>query len=242
MNRHMYTSLEHDRFWYNSALGQALMEEECAQLHEILPTLFGLHSLQLGTRFAPEHFSASSIKHHINMSVTNSHNENASLYSYAEAMPFATESVDLVVLPHVLEFSENPHAILREVDRCLIGDGHLLIFAFNPWSYWQPWRGLKRLGGGYPWRGHYYSSGRLHDWLALLGFEVSEKRNFFFRPPLNHPGILNKTTWLDTLASRYLPFLSAGYMILARKRTELVTPIRQPLRRSNLFGVGLSPP
>lgn len=235
----MYTSLEHDRFWYNSALGQALLEEECAQLHEVLPTLFGLHSLQLGTRFAPQNFAASSIKHHVHMSVTNSHEDNASLYSYAEALPFAAESLDLVVLPHVLEFSENPHAILREVDRCLIGDGHLLIFAFNPWSYWQPWRWLRR---GYPWRGHYYSSARLHDWLALLGFEVSERRNYFFRPPLNHPGLLNKTGWMDRPGHLYLPFTSAAYMILARKRTELITPLRPAPRRSNLFGVGLSPP
>lgn len=238
----MYTSLEHDKFWYDSVLGQALLEEECDQLHAVLPTLFGLHSLQLGTRFSPDSFAGSAIKHHVHMSLTNSQDDKASIYSYAEALPFASESLDLVVLPHVLEFSEHPHAILREVDRCLIGDGHLLIFAFNPWSYWQPWRWLRRFRQGYPWRGHYYSSGRLNDWLALLGYEIFEKRNFFYRPPLNHAGLLNKTSWMDAPGSSYLPFSSAAYMILARKRMDVITPIRPQRRPSSLFGVGLSPP
>lgn len=238
----MYTSLEHNKFWRDSALGQALLEEECAQLSAVLPTLFGLHSLQLGTRFSPDCFASSAIKHHVHMSITGSHDDSASLYSYVEALPFASESLDLVVLPHVLEYSENPHAILREVDRCLIRDGHLVIFAFNPWSYWQPWRRIKRLRQGYPWRGHYYRSGRLNDWLALLGFEICEKRNFFFRPPVNQLSVLNKTTWMDGPASRFLPFTSAVYMILARKRMEVVTPLRQHHRLSSVYGVGLSPP
>lgn len=211
-------------------------------MNEVLPTLFGLHSLQLGTRFTTDNFASSSIKHHVHMAITGSHDGNASLYSYAEALPFASESLDLIVLPHVLEYSVNPHAILREVDRCLIRDGHLLIFAFNPWSYWQPWRWLKCVRQGYPWRGHYYRSGRLNDWLALLGLELCEKRNFFFRPPINHPGVLNKTSWMDVPGNRYLPFSSAGYMILARKRMQVVTPLRQRSRPSSVFGVGLSPP
>ena len=39
------------------------------------------------------------------------------------ALPFATQSLDLVVLPHVLEFSAEPHQVLREVERVLIPEG-----------------------------------------------------------------------------------------------------------------------
>ena len=238
----MYTLHEHDRFWRDSALGKALYEEECRQLERVLPTLFGLYSLQLGTQFTPDCFSASSIKHHMQMSLTDSREQSSSLYGYAEDLPFASESLDLVILPHVLENSENPHAVLREADRSLVRDGHILIFGLNPWSYWQAWRWLRHRGRGYPWAGRYYSRGRLTDWLALLGFEICESRYFFLRPPLNHHAVLAKTTWLEEHGQPYLQVASAAYMILARKRMQVITPIRQRSRPSRVFGVSLSPP
>ena len=49
-------------------------------------------------------------------------------------LPIATQSIDLVLLPHVLEFAEEPHAVLREVDRVMMPEGRLVIVGFNPWS------------------------------------------------------------------------------------------------------------
>jgi ubiquinone/menaquinone biosynthesis C-methylase UbiE len=50
-------------------------------------------------------------------------NGEPDLYARSHELPIATQSVDLVVLPHVLEFAEEPHAILREVDRVMMPEG-----------------------------------------------------------------------------------------------------------------------
>ena len=58
------------------------------------------------------------------------------LYAKCHELPIATQSIDLVLLPHVLEFAEEPHAVLREVDRVMMPEGRLVIVGFNPWSLW----------------------------------------------------------------------------------------------------------
>jgi len=50
------------------------------------------------------------------------------------ALPFAAASIDLVLLPHVLEFASNPHQVLREVERVLVPEGQVVIAGFNPIS------------------------------------------------------------------------------------------------------------
>ena len=64
-------------------------------------------------------------------------------------LPFATQSLDLVVLPHVLEFSAAPHQVLREVERVLIPEGQVIICGFNPFSLWGMRQGVGRLTGAH---------------------------------------------------------------------------------------------
>ena len=47
-------------------------------------------------------------------------------------LPLASQSMDLVVMPHVLEFSKDPHQILREAERVLMPEGQIIIAGFNP--------------------------------------------------------------------------------------------------------------
>ena len=86
-------------------------------------------------------------------------------------LPFAENGVDLIVLPHVLEFTDEPHQLLREVHRVIRPEGHLIIAGFNPFSLF----GAKRYFGReqtMPWTGNFIALYRLKDWLSLLGFEV----------------------------------------------------------------------
>ncbi|MCQ4062135.1 class I SAM-dependent methyltransferase, partial [Klebsiella pneumoniae] len=53
-----------------------------------------------------------------------------------EELPFESQSLDMIVLPHVLEFSEDPHQLLREVERVLMPEGRVVITGFNPMSLW----------------------------------------------------------------------------------------------------------
>ncbi|VVE68828.1 SAM-dependent methyltransferase [Pandoraea pnomenusa] len=69
------------------------------------------------------------------------------LVSRFDELPIATASTDLVVLPHVLEFAENPHDILREVERILVPEGQVIITGFNNLSLWGAREELGRLAG-----------------------------------------------------------------------------------------------
>jgi ubiquinone/menaquinone biosynthesis C-methylase UbiE len=51
----------------------------------------------------------------------------AEVRTHFEHLPYATSSLDLVVMPHVLEFSPDPHQILREVERVLVPEGIVYI-------------------------------------------------------------------------------------------------------------------
>src|SRR4051812_41015700 len=63
-----------------------------------------------------------------------------------EALPFASSSLDLVLMPHTLEMSVDPHRALAEATRCLMPDGRLVIVGFNPVSLWAMRQRLGRTG------------------------------------------------------------------------------------------------
>ncbi len=46
-------------------------------------------------------------------------------------LPFEAQSVDLLVMPHTLEFTSDPHRLLSEAERVLMPEGQLIILGFN---------------------------------------------------------------------------------------------------------------
>ncbi|MFN4148731.1 MAG: class I SAM-dependent methyltransferase [Rhodocyclaceae bacterium] len=142
-------------------------------------------------------------------------------------LPFATNSIDLVVLPHILEFDAHPHQILREVDRVLVPEGSVLVIGFNPFSLW----GLRRLFAGRrgapPWQGRYLSLPRLKDWFALLGFETRSGAFGCYLPPFRQEKWLSCWRFLEAAGDRWWPYFGAVYVLQAIKRQHgmrLVTP------------------
>ncbi|MGT2427968.1 class I SAM-dependent methyltransferase [Cupriavidus basilensis] len=100
-------------------------------------------------------------------------------------MPFETQSIDLITLPHILEFSEDPHEVLREVSRVLMPEGRVVVTCFNPMSLWGARQGLKRLGADPFLPNDSQSIGfvRIKDWLKLLGFDIIRGRFGCYCPP-----------------------------------------------------------
>jgi SAM-dependent methyltransferase len=56
-------------------------------------------------------------------------------------------------MAHALEFHDDPHQILREVERVLIPEGELIITGFNPISIWGLRQRLPNCPGDFPWNG-----------------------------------------------------------------------------------------
>jgi SAM-dependent methyltransferase len=143
------------------------------------------------------------------------------------ALPFADDSLDLVILPHSLESSPDPHATLREVARVLVPEGRVLILGLNPNSLWG-WRQMRdrwrhRLWHGrlyLPQTGEFIAPRRLRDWLSLLNFETEPMQCGCYAPSVQSPKWLKRSKVLDQLGPRWWPFLGSVYAQVAIKRVH----------------------
>jgi SAM-dependent methyltransferase len=135
-------------------------------------------------------------------------------------LPFASQSLDLVVLPHVLEFAEEPHQVLREVERVLIPEGQVIICGFNPASLWGARQVLGRITGSpfMPRHGEFISLPRLKDWLKLLSMEVNRGHFGCYSPPCATEKWLRRFSFMEKAGDRWWPVLGAVYMVQAIKR------------------------
>ena len=226
--------------WYQRPLGRALAEAEQAALARQLPNLFGYHLVVIDPPWGECRLDDSRIAHHVIQSAAPSILPCAGLAADTDHWPIQTDSVDAVILPHTLELSTNPHQVLREADRSLIPDGHLVILGFNPFSLWGARQMLTRRDGRLPWGTRFRSQHRIRDWLGLLGFDTLTSHYLFQRPPLQNAQILDKLQCLEPEAGGGLLLLSACYIMVARKRSIIMTPLREAQRtRKRLFPVGI---
>jgi len=164
----------------------------------------------------------------------------ALLQSRADSMAIASDSVDAVLLPHTLEHVPDPHAVLREVERILMGEGHVIVLGFRPLSMW----GTRHLFAGRhfpPGTERLLGERRVRDWLKLLGLEIVDAKRYLFTMPFGRaaPGAQQ---FLETIGERAWPLFAGAYLLKARKRVYAVTPIRLRWRaRTGVVG-GLAEP
>ena len=207
--------------WLQTPQGRYLLDWEQDGLDRLVADIFGYHAVQLGLP-GLELLRANRMPRRINCGP-----QGRDLCCSEYELPFATGSLDLVLLPHVLEFSAHPHRVLREVERVLVPEGSVVISGFNPLSLWGLRRLLARRGAEAPWSGHYRSAMRIRDWLTLLGFEIQESRFGCYAPPLRTPQWLERWGCIDRAGSRWWPVLGAGYLLHGVKRVQgmrLITP------------------
>ncbi|MFM8557801.1 MAG: class I SAM-dependent methyltransferase, partial [Betaproteobacteria bacterium] len=125
------------RAWLDSPPGRYLLAWEQAVLDDAVVDVFGYHALQCGPPgqdFLRSNRMPHRIVAHAGSDPALGAGTNHSLLSIDqfEELPFASQSLDLVVLPHVLEMTSDPHQVLREVDRVLRPEGRLIVTGFNP--------------------------------------------------------------------------------------------------------------
>jgi SAM-dependent methyltransferase len=143
-------------------------------------------------------------------------------------LPLASQSVDLVTLPHVLEFHPSPHEVLREVERVLVPEGHVVISGFNTASLWRARQaftfGKERAT---PWDAKFIGLLRLREWLRLLGFELNGGMFGCYAPPFAKRAWLERFAFMEKAGARWWPITGGIYVVRAVKRVQamrLVTP------------------
>lgn len=231
--------------WFAVEPGLSLVSAERERLALVLPNLFGFHILQIGGFGQSDLLESSRVNHKVVLGVTCRHHNPWAGRAICEAaaLPIQSYCVDVVVLAHVLEFETDPHAVLREVERILIGEGHIVIMAFNPLSFFGIWRKLLAWWGEPPWSGRFYRFGRVKDWLHLLGFDIVQSQAFYFRPPLRRQWLLKRLRWLEKLGKHIWAFFGGVYIIVGKKRLVRLTPIKEQWRlRRELIAGGVAEP
>lgn len=208
--------------WLATPQGRYVLDWERDRLDHLVADIFGFNAVQIGM---PEIDFVRTNRMPLRLRCDP---DGGGLRCDLESLPFAATSIDLVVLPHVLEFSVNPHQILREVERVLVPEGQVIVCGFNPFSLWGARRQLAFRDGRFPWRGNYLSVLRLKDWLALLGFEMQLGSFGCFAPAVVQDKWLRRWSFLELAGKRWWPVAGAVYVVQAIKRVHgvrLITPV-----------------
>ncbi len=211
--------------WYDSPLGEYLYRREREIVDELVQPLFGHRLLQLGTSTRqPLLESAPQVQ---KIYAANSNTEAIQLCTELEHLPFAAESIDILVLHHAVEFTSNPHQLLREASRVLAHRGEILIVGFNPWSLFGASCSVRRPLGNKPWSSaQLLSKHRLRDWLRLLGMEIECIRHSISVPPAGRGRIERALLGMDAFATRHNWVTGGLYVLHARKHISALTPDR----------------
>jgi len=251
--------------WFDSPPGRYLLAWQQARFDEAVADIFGYHSLQLGMplldglranrmpyqwlALGPEAAAGATGGAAVGgAGDAGLQWHPADLLAEPEALPFADASLDLIVLPHTLELSIDPHAALREVERVLVPEGRVVISGLNPTSLWglrqRRARLYQRLGRGslyLPDVGEFIGYRRLRDWLRLLSFEVESARFGCYRPAVRSAQWLERFGWMDPLGERWWPILGAAYFLVAVKRVHGMRLLEPAWRNQRQRSTGTVP-
>lgn len=211
--------------WFATEQGAYILARETVYFDRTVADIFGFNAVQLGL---PEYDFLRASRMPLRVHGGNQAGNGVRLI--CGELPFASESLDLVVLPHVLEFSAHPHQILREAARALRPEGSLLISGFNPFSLWGLHRALGRREG-YPWCGQFISLPRMKDWLALLEFEVAGGRFAAYAPPFHGGKWLDRYGFMEAMGDRWWAVSGGLYFLHAVKRVHGMRLIRPQWNR-----------
>jgi len=195
--------------WIRSPRGCYLMDIQRGILSDYLSSLFGRYGAILS--IAPNDnvwdFCKTNQLMHIspvqNQDVLNRTNCFLDVYNW----PFQIESIDMVVLHHVLECVDFPHRLLKEACLSIRPGGKMVIIGFNPYSYW----GIRRIfeGNSFIRKAKLFPCWRVEDWLMLLDFE----RCYFYSGSPFYPSpklyefsgfpFINKKTFISSLLGSF---------------------------------------
>ncbi len=238
--------------WLKTPAGAYVLQWEQAHLDTAVVDLFGFHALQLGLPeldalranrmphrwLAAEHPQAPDKGARADPPGSPSLQDQPiaapraaiALHCDFDALPFDSNSLDLVVLPHALELARDPHLALREVERVLVPEGRVVIVGFNPTSLWGLRQNLGRwrkrlapnspVGLFLPSAGEFLRYRRLRDWLRLLSFEVEAGRFGCYRMPVASMKWLTRFAWMERVGERWWPVFGAVYFVVAVKRVR----------------------
>ncbi|UDG83169.1 class I SAM-dependent methyltransferase [Candidatus Vallotia lariciata] len=252
--------------WAESAPGQYMLAWEQDQLDSLVSNMFGYYALQLGLPkldalrenrmpcrgLALDKASAASEPYQL-QGLSSSNASNVCGYDASLTreilwcnfldLPFGSRSVDLLILPHTLEFTHDPHRLLREAERVLMPEGRLVIIGFNSLSLWGIRQWISRRSGYVfvPAVNDLIAFKRMKDWIKLLCLELDQGRFGCYRPALNTAKWLSRYAFIEAVGDRWWPIFGAIYIITAIKRMHGIRLIGPSKAKKQMLATTLKP-
>lgn len=212
--------------WLETPAGQYVQNWEQKKTNGMVANAFGYHAVQVGLPHW-DLLAANRIPHKI---LAGSCFEGLALppdrsllLAEPEQLPLESQSVDLLILPHVLECSNNPHQVLREAERVLVPEGRLVISGFNPLSLWGLQARVPGVEPLAPVPAHMQVSlPRLKDWFKLLSLEIDRGHFGCYAAPCATQRWLQRWSFMEAAGDRWWPVCGAVYVVAAVKRVAAV--------------------
>ncbi len=166
--------------WYQTPRGKLLQQLEADYLRRSITVSCQQIVLQIGGLGWENEFIDCTLYQRYTVLDANNLGEKTARKIRAKAhhLPLQSDSVDMVIMPHLLEFDAQRFQTMREVERVLKPEGLLVVLNFNPWSFWVRYQYLWDKKMADSWSGHFISRLRILDWLKLLNFEVTASSEF----------------------------------------------------------------
>ena len=218
--------------WLRSDIGQYMQAWELARFDALVADAFGFNALQLGmpeldalrnNRITFKAYAGPELP-----DLAYSGQWQSMILSEAEMLPFASQSVDLLVLPHGLECAADPHQVVREIERVLVPEGRVVISGFNPWSFWGVRNCTPYLKQWLPYPPkQLVPLPRLKDWLKLLSFDIDRGHFGCYIPAISSKKWIDRFSFVEHAGDRWWPYFGAVYVVSAVKRVpgmRLLTP------------------
>lgn len=213
--------------WFYSPAGQTYLAVEQAAINRQLAPIYGVHLAQLGILDDAALYSASQVTHCFSMGERLSSRAKHGCITEWHRLPLEQHSVDCVLLHHVLEFSPDPHALLREAARIVRPEGHILIAQFNPYSVFAAQHRLSWRLRKSAWRSRSPGALKLSDWLRLLDFSMQAVEYCWHLPVVRNASLAKKLLRWERPFHRITSPFGASTILLAKKRNSSLTPVRR---------------
>ena len=226
--------------WFNTPQGRYVLDWEQGQFEHATEDVFGYRAVQVGVP-GIDFLRANRIPFRFTLAL----DIGAALTADPLQLPLASQSLDLLALPHGLELTADPRHVLREAERVLMPEGQIIISGFNPLSTWGMRHSLtgerRRRAAGAPWDARFIGLLRLKDWLNLLGFELNGGRFGCYVPPFRSRKWLARFGFLEHAGERWWPILGGVYVVRAVKRVQGLRVIAPAWRKERARRRALAP-
>lgn len=221
-----YRTVQQWDHWLTHYLGSSLLESEKQFLKSSLAGCYGKHVLLIGVPHQHALLECSVMINQVLLTpLINKHKHYKCIESEYHKLPIAPGSVDLVIVPHTMDFLDNPRQLLMEACKVVKPEGLIIIMGFNPispWGFKKWWSKSKHM----PWLGAFINAKKVKNWIKLADFELVKQDMLLFRPPLTHQGLFKKMKFLEWLGKKvYAPF-GGVYVLTAQAKTIPLTPIK----------------